>query len=867
MKDDKKRIIMAIDGNSLLHRAFYAIPILSNKKGVYTNAVYGFLNMLLKMIEDYKPFSLAVAFDKKTPTFRHLAYPAYKGTRQKAPEELVPQFDLLRDTLIKMGIPIYEEDGYEADDILGTIAKQCEKKENNLVLLVTGDKDALQLVSENTEVLLTKKGISLMQKYGKKELDEEYGLAPEQLIDMKGLMGDASDNIPGVPGIGPKTAVKLLKEYGTLENVLDNIENIKGKKIKESLITHKQHALLSKDLAEIRCDIPIDCSILFQPLRITRTTELKKLLTDLELNTIIQKLNMETGEVEEINNSKERKKEIVKIKNREDLMQLLDQLLLQKEAAILLNRNLSIAWHYDKVYSIHLKQDLLEEGLEEEEALQALKPFFINNDISKVTNDAKRLILKLRRLDIRINGLTFDTHIGAYLLEPTRNKYQLEQLLYDYVQFDVEMADASDLLFLAHKMKKLLSEAGMYELYTQIEHPLIHVLADMELEGFKVDKEMLKQLDKEFTEHLNHLTKEIIDLAGETFNINSPKQLGEILFNKLGLPVQKRTKTGYSTDIEVLEKLQDMHPIIEKLIDYRQIMKLKSTYIDGLLNVINPSDGKIHTSFHQTVTATGRISSTDPNLQNIPVRMEMGRRIRKAFTASDNDHVLIDADYSQIELRVLAHISGDQNLIDAFRKRQDIHLRTAADIFGVPMDQVTAEQRDSAKAVNFGIIYGISDFGLAKNLGITRTEAKKYIDNYLQRYPKVKEYMERIISEGKKKGYVTTLFNRRRDIPELKSRNYNVRSFGERIALNTPIQGTAADIIKLAMIKVHTELKKRKLKSKMILQVHDELIVDTLNSEQEEVIELMKFQMENVVELAVPLVVDIGIGANWYDAK
>lgn len=407
----------------------------------------------------------------------------------------------------------------------------------------------------------------------------------------------------------------------------------------------------------------------------------------------------------------------------------------------------------------------------------------------------------------------------------------------------------------------------MYELYTQIEHPLIHVLADMELEGFKVDKEMLKQLDKEFTEHLNHLTKEIIDLAGETFNINSPKQLGEILFNKLGLPVQKRTKTGYSTDIEVLEKLQDMHPIIEKLIDYRQIMKLKSTYIDGLLNVINPSDGKIHTSFHQTVTATGRISSTDPNLQNIPVRMEMGRRIRKAFTASDNDHVLIDADYSQIELRVLAHISGDQNLIDAFRKRQDIHLRTAADIFGVPMDQVTAEQRDSAKAVNFGIIYGISDFGLAKNLGITRTEAKKYIDNYLQRYPKVKEYMERIISEGKKKGYVTTLFNRRRDIPELKSRNYNVRSFGERIALNTPIQGTAADIIKLAMIKVHTELKKRKLKSKMILQVHDELIVDTLNSEQEEVIELIKFQMENVVELAVPLVVDIGIGANWYDAK
>jgi len=867
MKDTKKTI-MVIDGNSLLHRAFYAIPLLSNKKGVYTNAVYGFLNMLLKIIDDYKPYSLAVALDKKTPTFRHLTYPDYKGTRQKAPEELMPQFELLREILIKMSIPIYEADGYEADDILGTVAECCGKKTDNYVLLVTGDKDALQLVSENTEVLLTKKGISVIQKYGEKELNEEYGLTPQQIVDMKGLMGDTSDNIPGVPGIGPKTAIKLLKEYGTLENVLENAENIKASKLKENLITYKRCALLSKDLATIRRNVPVDCGILDRPLQIVKNQELKQYLKELDFNTIIQKLDMgDTQDTIEKGHTNERKKEIIEIKTDKDLMYMLNQLMKQEEAAIYLNSCISIAWQYDKVYIINLKKNLLDEGWDEDEVFKILQPFFDNTKIGKITNDAKSFILRLNKLNIRINGLSFDTHIGAYLLEPTRSKYQVEQLLYDYAQIDVQEADASDLLILACEMKNLLKENGMYELYSQIEHPLIQVLVDMELEGFKIDKNMLKMLDVEFTEHINRLTKEITDLVGESFNINSTKQLGEILFNKLGLPVQKKTKTGYSTDIEVLDKLQGMHPIIEKLIDYRQVMKLKSTYIDGLLNMINPSDGKIHTSFNQTVTATGRISSTDPNLQNIPVRMEMGRRIRKAFTASDDNHVLVDADYSQIELRVLAHISGDDSLIEAFRNKQDIHLRTAADIFGVPIEQVTDEQRASAKAVNFGIIYGISDFGLAKNLGITRTKAKEYIENYMHRFPKVKEYMERIIIEGKKKGYVTTIFNRRRDIPELKSRNFNVRSFGERIALNTPIQGTAADIIKIAMIRVHDELEKRGLKSKLILQVHDELIIDTLNCELEEVIELVRHQMENVVELAVPLVVDIGIGDNWHDAK
>jgi DNA polymerase-1 len=857
------KTIMMIDGNSLLHRAFYAIPILSNKKGIITNAVYGFVNMLLKVIQDYKPYSLAVAFDRKAPTFRHLAYEDYKGTRQKAPEELVPQFELIREMLLLMNIPIFELDGYEADDILGTVSQSCGKGNTN-VLLVTGDKDALQLISDNTEVLLTKKGISVMERYDANQLAEEYGLTPNQFIDMKGLMGDASDNIPGVPGIGPKTAIKLLKEYDTLENVLDNIGNIKGNKLKENLTTHRQNALLSRELATIRCDVPIDCSILSQPLKITTTPELKEFLIKLELNTLIDRLGFEEMELVEV---LARDKTIVEIRKLEDLHSLLQLLMKQNEVVFLLQPCISFAWNEDKVYRLMWKEDLLSEGLNEEDTWEALKPFFENKRIRKLTNDAKRVILSLKNFGISVEALEFDTQIAAYLLEPARSKYEVQQLLYDYTHLDVSEVDASDLLILIHEMKKRLKESGMEGLYKQIEHPLIQVLMDMELEGFKVDKEMLQQLDVEFTAHVDRLTEEITQLAGESFNINSPKQLGDILFDKLGLPVQKKTKTGYSTDIEVLEKLSSMHPIVEKVISYRQVNKLKSTYIEGMLPLIHPSDGKIHSSFNQTVTATGRISSTDPNLQNIPIRDEMGRRIRKVFIASNDEHILVDADYSQIELRVLAHISGDPNLIEAFQQKQDIHSRTAADIFGVSMEAVTEEQRSSAKAVNFGIIYGISDFGLAKNLGISRARAKLYIDSYLRRFPLVQEYMTRIVLDGKKNGYVSTLFNRRREIPELNSRNHNIRSSGERIALNTPIQGTAADIIKLAMIRVHGELKKRNLKSKLILQVHDELIIDTWLPELEEVKELLRNQMENAIELAVPLVVDIGVGKNWCDIK
>ncbi|HCS73450.1 MAG TPA: DNA polymerase I, partial [Clostridiales bacterium] len=702
------KTIMVVDGNSLLHRAFYAIPVLSNKKGMFTNAVYGFMNMLLKAIQDYEPYSLAVAFDKKAPTFRHLAYEDYKGTRQKAPEELVPQFELVRELLQLMNIPIYELDEYEADDILGTISQSCGSKDDH-VLLVTGDKDALQLISDYTEVLLTKKGISVMHRYDEEKLAEEYGLTPKQFIDMKGLMGDTSDNIPGVPGVGPKTAIKLLKEYDTLENVLDNAENIKGNKLRENLTIYRQHALLSKDLSTIRCDVPIDCSILSQPLGIKKTPELKQFLVDLELNTLIDRLGFEISESDVVI----RDKTIVEIRKMYDLRSLAQLLVEQEEVVFLLQPYISFAWNEDKVYKLIWQEDLLSEGLNEDDVWSTLQPFFENKKIRKLTNDAKSIIPGLKKLDISIESLVFDAQVGAYLLEPTRSKYDIKQLLYDYKQIDVSEADASDLLILIREMKKRLKDAEMEGLYRQIEHPLIRVLLDMEMEGFKVDKEMLQQLDVEFTAHVNRLTEEVTDLAGESFNINSPKQLGDILFDKLELPVQKKTKTGYSTDIEVLEKLSGMHPIVEKVIDYRQVMKLKSTYIDGLLPLIHPSDGKIHSSFHQTVTATGRISSTDPNLQNIPIRDEMGRRIRKVFTASDEEHILVDADYSQIELRVLAHISGDPNLLEAFLQKQDIHRRTAADIFGVSMDEVTGEQRSSAKAVNFGIIYGISDFGLA----------------------------------------------------------------------------------------------------------------------------------------------------------
>lgn len=864
MRDNK--ILMVIDGNSLMHRAFYAIPPLSTKKGIYTNAVYGFMNMLFKLIEEYHPEYIGVAFDRKAPTFRHKEYKEYKGTRQKTPEILVPQFDTLKKLLSAMNIAIYERDGCEADDILGTFARIAGEK-GMKAYLVTGDRDALQLIDENVNVLMTKKGITDIRIYDEKALHEDYGITPAQVIEMKSLMGDSSDNIPGVPGVGKKTAFKLINKYGTLENVYAHIDEISGKKLKENLEKYKAQAFLSKRLATIIKDAPVDISIADCCYDIPNSLELKELLMELEFSSILSRLDFDMKSESEKPDIK-RPKTVINIEDASSLKDVLSSIKAGDTIALLVEDDgLSIASNKDRVYMVPITHNLIDMGLNYNEVMDILKSILEDRDVKKITHDAKKLMVKLSKEGICLDGVYFDTFIAAYLIESTKEKYDMAQLMYDYTGLNIDRVDASDILILYTAMKHILKEHDMFTLYEQVEHPLITVLAQMEIEGFKVDKNILRELDKEFTESLNTLTSEIYDLAGEEFNINSPKQLGVILFEKLDLPVIKRTKTGYSTNIEVLEQLQGQHPIIDKVMDYRQIMKLKSTYVDGLLAVIDPEDGRIHSSFNQTVTATGRISSTEPNLQNIPVKVELGRQIRRVFVASSDDHVLLDADYSQIELRVLAHISEDPTFIEAFKNNQDIHARTASEIFNVSIDEVTPEQRSSAKAVNFGIVYGISDFGLARNLNISRNQAKTYIESYFARYPMVKEYMDNVVHEAKLKGYVTTLMGRRRNLPELNSRNFNIRSFGERVAMNTPIQGTAADIIKVAMNRVFYELKKRQLKSKLILQVHDELIVDTHKSELDEVRDIVKTEMQNAMELRVPLVVDIGVGYSWYDAK
>lgn len=856
---------MIIDGNSLMYRAFYGIRFLSTSKGVLTNAVYGFTNMLFNLIEQYHPDYIGVAFDLKAPTFRHEMYEEYKGNRQKTPEELLPQFDLLKRLLKAMNIPIFEEEGYEADDILGTFSRIAEEQGLD-AYLVTGDRDAIQLVSDNTTVLLNRRGITDIHAFDPKEVEKEYGLTPDQIIDLKALMGDSSDNIPGVPGVGEKTALKLLRQYKTLEEVLNNIDQISGKKLKENLTNYREQAILSKKLATIIKDVPIEINLEDSHYEIPNTAELKAILEELEFNSIISRLDFDDSQQKSQAIEDDRK--IVEIDSLDQLSDCINDALRQDRIALLFDSDIvTFAWDKKQVYSIRIYQDMVSGGLDLWDVMEKLRYVLSDKKIGKVVHDGKRLLLQAWEQDIEVNNLYFDTFIAAYLLDSTHTRYDVKYLVYEYLGIDADKVDAGHVLLLAEELETRLKDLDMYDLYRDIEHPLIQVLADMEWTGFNVDKNTLKELDLEFANILEELTNSIYELAGEEFNINSPKQLGIILFEKLGLPVVKKTKTGYSTNIEVLEKLKGKHEIIEKIIEYRQVMKLKSTYSEGLLNVIDPKDGRIHSSFNQTITATGRISSTDPNLQNIPVRMEMGRRIRRVFVPTNEDYVLVDADYSQIELRVLAHISGDPTFIDAFKNNQDIHLRTASEILGIPIDEVTPEQRNDAKAVNFGIVYGISDYGLARNLGISRAEAQEYIDNYFKRYPGIKEYMERIVELGKKQGYVTTLMGRRRYLPELSSRNFNTRSFGERIAMNTPIQGTAADIIKKAMNDVYYELKARGLRSKLVLQVHDELIVDTYKPELEEVKEILKNKMENAIELSVPLVVDIGVGSNWYNAK
>ena len=886
---DKKKL-MIIDGSALIHRAFYALPLLSNKNNVYTNGVYGFLTMLYKVEEEINPDYICVVFDKKGSTFRHEQYEQYKGHRQATPSELVQQFPIIREILDAMNIKYLELSGFEADDIAGTLAKIGEK-ESMEVVLVTGDKDYLQLATDNTRVLITRKGITEIEEFNRNKIVEVYGITPEQLIDLKGLMGDQSDNIPGVPGIGEKTGLKLLKEYGTIENIYENIENISGKKLKENLIENKDIAFLSRKLGEIITSVPIEIGLEDLKTKEPDWEALRKLYEELEFNSLISKIAGEDLQEEEIYSSLSYN--IIDYSSYEELISTIKEENKFGFKFIVSNNK----YIEDTIMAVGIKTANSMNIIyldNQEEFANSFKSIFEDKSIKKVGHDLKSDIIILKRLGIEVESIVFDSMIAAYLINPSQTSYSINNISKEYLGYygkDEEillgkgkskksfdelskeevgdyLAFLLDTVFnIEDNMKKIIEEQEMLELYYDVELPLVEVLGSMEYYGFKIDKEELNGLREEYNEEIDTLTRDIYELADIEFNINSPKQLGEILFEKLSLPVIKKTKTGYSTDVEVLDKLKEQHPIINKILRYRQIVKLKSTYIDGLLNLLNKDTDRIHSSFNQTITTTGRISSTEPNLQNIPIRTDDGRKIRKAFIAENKDYILVDADYSQIELRVLAHISRDSKLIEAFNTNEDIHTKTASEVFNVPREEVTSLMRSNAKAVNFGIIYGISDFGLSRDLNISRKEAKEYIDNYLRNYEKVKEYMENIVDLGKENGYVETILHRRRYIPELKAKNFNIKSFGERIAMNTPIQGSAADIIKVAMVKVYNELKNRNLKSRLILQIHDELIIEADREEVEEVKELMKGIMESCIKLDVPLIVDLETGDSWYETK
>lgn len=895
----KKQKLMLIDGNSILNRAFYGLQgtnLLATSDGLYTNAIYGFINIMNKYIEEENPQYLCVAFDLKAPTFRHKQFDGYKANRKGMPEELRVQVPVIKEVLDAMKIKRLEMEGFEADDILGSISL-CAQQKNMDVVIVTGDRDALQLASKSTRIKIprTKGGKTETEEYDFDVILEKYNIEPVQFIDVKALMGDTSDNIPGVPGIGEKTALDLILNYNSLENLYENVDQITKKGLKEKLITYKEQAFMSKKLAEIERNMPFLCHIDELIRNEFDKPKLYELFKRLEFKSFIDKFGLRDNqpEVSLVVNTES-------IKDKQGAVELKNKIVKAKEISFyyLIDKadkfkdiisGIAISVNERSAYYLGFNDDFSEEVF-----LDEFKSIFEDSGIKKYGHDLKNFIVYLKNRDIELNGIAFDTMIGAYIINPSRDTYTISELANDYLGVSVKSIEEmtgkgrSFVPFSEMEEEELKNVVGLYPevifktmkkieeklkendqtgLYYNIELPLVKVLADMEYYGFKVNINELVNISGQLDEKIHALTIKIYELAGEEFNINSPKQLGVILFEKLELPIIKKTKTGYSTNAEVLEELAGKHDIVSNILEYRQLVKLKSTYIDGLMGVINPFTGKIHSSFNQTVTVTGRISSTEPNLQNIPIKVEMGRNIRKAFVPCKDDFKLVDADYSQIELRVLAHITDDVNMIEAFVKNEDIHASTASKVFGVPLEEVNSSLRSKAKAVNFGIVYGIGDFNLSKDLGITRKEARTYIDGYLDKYANVKKYMNDIVAQGKELGYVTTMFGRRRYLPELKSSNFNVRSFGERIAMNMPIQGSAADIIKIAMVKVHSELIARKLKSRLILQVHDELIIEAHESELEEVTKLLKESMENAAELKVPLSVEVKSGVSWYETK
>ncbi|MEH7246533.1 DNA polymerase I [Neobacillus niacini] len=876
---EKKKLVL-IDGNSIAYRAFFALPLLNNDKGVHTNAVYGFTMMLNKIMEDEKPTHILVAFDAGKTTFRHKTFGEYKGGRQKTPPELSEQFPYIRELLDAYGIKRYELENYEADDIIGTLSLSAEK-EGYEIKVISGDKDLTQLSSEHTTVGITRKGITDIEVYTPEHVMEKYGLTPEQIIDMKGLMGDPSDNIPGVPGVGEKTAIKLLKEFSTLEKLLESIDQVAGNKLKEKLEEFKEQAKMSKELATIERQAPVEVSVENAAFEGFEREKVVALYKELGFHSLLEKLGGDTANIEKV--------ELEEIEFQTPEL-ITDDMFADDNHFYV--EMLEDNYHYADILGFSIVNEHGYYYLPTELALQSDSFKKWAEDASKKKNvyDAKRSEVSLRRHDIHLKGVNFDTLMASYIINPTESIDDLSTIAKKYgftIQSDesfygkgAKRKIPEDTLLAEHLVRKSLAMFDLkqkledelktneqYGLFTELEMPLSLILADMESCGIKVDKERLHKMGGEIHERLVEIESIIYDLAGEKFNINSTKQLGVILFEKLNLPPFKKTKTGYSTSADVLEKLANDHEIIEYILTYRQLGKLQSTYIEGLLKVIHPVTGKIHTRYQQTLTSTGRLSSIDPNLQNIPIRLEEGRKIRQAFVPSEPGWIIFAADYSQIELRVLADIAGDEKLIQAFKDDLDIHTKTAMDVFHVSAEEVTSNMRRQAKAVNFGIVYGISDYGLSQSLGITRKEAGLFIDRYLASYPGVKDYMDDIIHSAKQKGYVSTLLQRRRYIPEITARNFNVRSFAERTAMNTPIQGSAADIIKKAMIDMADALKDYGLKTRLLLQVHDELIFEAPEEEIETLKKLVPDVMENALELKVPLKVDYSYGPTWFDAK
>ncbi len=923
----KKLVI--IDGNSLANRAFYAIQAaLTTKEGEPTNAVYGFANMLVRLMDEEKPDMMAVAFDRSGPTFRHMEYDGYKATRKGMPDELSSQMPLIKELLSVFRIPVLEIDGYEADDVIGTIARKSEESGHEC-LIVTGDKDALQLVSDSTRAMLTKRGISEMETYDAKAVEERLGVGPQYVPDVKGLAGDASDNIPGVPGIGEKTAVKLIQALGYLEDILDRADSVKPERTRRLLKEHEDQARLSKRLATIDREVPIEFSFDECSVEEPDWPALVSLLRRLEFKSLMRRFEDRLQSKDDAASSaaldlfsqvapgggapgrgeaqaQPGLGKCVTLQDLDGVLALVRELSDAGEFAFetipdsgnpMRSGLVGMAIAHPDGRGFYLPFAHMRLGasrVPERETIQALKPVFEDGNVLKVCHDAKTKIIHLRRRGVVLADPIFDTMIAAYLGNPDQ-KTDLDSVIRDYLGDevsgisdlvsrsgrgglprtigeteadnvrDVVCAGLARLPRLRGVLSQNLSRLGMDRLFHDVEMPLVRILADMEMAGVKVDPERLRELSVDLGERLAELEKEIFRLAGDEFNINSPKQLSFILFEKLGLPPIKKTKTGYSTDAEVLEALSFSHDIAEKILDYRELTKLKSTYADALGALINPRTGRIHTTFNQAVTSTGRLSSSDPNLQNIPVRTEEGRKIRAVFIPGDEESVMLSADYSQIELRVLAHFSKDEIMVESFRRGEDVHARTAAKVFGVALQDVTPEMRTKAKAVNFGIIYGISDFGLARGIKITRGEASRFIESYFHHYKGVKGFLDAVVRKAGEDGYVTTLLNRRRYLPELRSKNVPRRKFAERTAMNTPIQGTAADIIKLAMVDVARELERRGLRARMILQVHDELVFDVPKDELREVADLVRETMESAEVLDVPLKVDVKAGRNWLE--